>query len=145
MPWEPLITVAALGIFGGVFGTLFSSGLDVPIHPLWTQLIGPGPKAQIGFHFVRNLLSGGVAAVATWVLYSPVSAPTVGQALGANVMVGAFLTGAVGATVVSSLLASIAKDKVIDTVTRTSTDILEAEIDRRVPPVEPPASGEESP
>jgi hypothetical protein len=136
------MTVAALGVVGGAIGTFFPSGMDVPIHPLWKDLLGNGVKRQIAFHAFRNLVSGGLAAWATWILYTPVTDPAIGRAVTEFTMVGAIITGGTGAAVVSSLFAGPAKDRIIETMTDSSKDLLEAEIDRRLPPSTPSGSDE---
>src|SRR4051812_25687215 len=113
MPWDPWMTVAALGTFGGLIGTVFPSGMDVPLPGPLKDLIGTNTKGLIAFHLIRNLISGGLASVAAWMLYAPIVDPLVGRLLTEQMMVGSVITGGAGAAILSSLFAGQAKDRVI--------------------------------
>jgi hypothetical protein len=113
--WQTWMTVVVCGIGGGLGGTLFVTGFEVPIPQLWSELLNNGKIRQLLFHLFRNTLSGGFAAWASWVLYTPVADITLGRPVNEQVILGAIITGGVGASLVAAILAGRAKDQALAT------------------------------
>jgi len=101
--------------------------MDVPLPAPLRHLVGQRPAFLVLYHLLRNLICGGLASLITWLMYSSGDAGGAATGLTPRIVVASLVSGGAGASVLTTLFASAAKDRVIDNLSDSLHEMLSAQ------------------